>query len=48
MQLLHAIFLGFFILILTYLLLKNSKGVAAIFKSGDPAVVDVTKTLQGR
>lgn len=48
MNLLHAIGLGFFLLILVYLGVKNGTGVAAIFNAGGTQGVNLTKALQGR
>jgi hypothetical protein len=48
MKFMHFLVLMFFVSILLYLGLKNSGGVAQIFTSGGPQVVNLTKTLQGR
>lgn len=48
MSLLHALLLGFFILIALYLGTKNAGGVAQIFNAGGPQVVKITEALQGR
>lgn len=48
MELLHALAFGIFVLILMYLGLSNSGGVAAIFNSGGPQLNTTIKTLQGR
>ncbi len=48
MSLLHAIFFGIFVLILTYLALTNAKGVAGITQYGSNALVANITALQGR
>lgn len=48
MQLAHAIGFGIFLLILTYLGVKNADGVGTIFKSGSQAAVPLITSLQGR
>jgi hypothetical protein len=48
MQLMHAIGLGFFLLILVYLGVTNAAGVASIFNAGGTQGVNLTKALQGR
>jgi hypothetical protein len=48
MKLLHAVFLGFGLLILVYLGLANSSGVVSIFNATGTQTVAATKTLQGR
>lgn len=48
MTILHSILFGMFLLILTYLGVKNSSGVTAIFNSGSGDVNTIAKTLQGR
>lgn len=48
MKEIHAIGLGFGVLIALYLGLTNASGIASIFSSGGPQVVSITKALQGR
>lgn len=48
MSLLHAIFFGIFVLILTYLAVKNSAGVVAVLNSGGSQLTHETSVLQGR
>ncbi len=44
----HAVGLGVFILILTYLGLKNADGVGAVLVGTKVLSIDETKALQGR
>jgi hypothetical protein len=39
---------GTFLMILTFLILTNYKGLTAIMKQGGSTVTQVSKTLQGR
>lgn len=48
MSLLHAIFFGIFILILTYLGLHNANGTVAVLNSGGNQLTHETSVLQGR
>lgn len=48
MQLVHAIFLGIFILIMLYLGLSHGQAATSIIGSGSSALVNNEKTLQGR
>lgn len=48
MKLIHGIALGMGLLILTYLGVKNAGGVATIFNSGGPQIINGVKALQGR
>jgi hypothetical protein len=48
MTLLHALGVGFFILILVYLGVKNANGVVAIFNAGGQNTNQIVKSLQGR
>lgn len=48
MQLAHALSFGIFMLILVYLGVKNSTGVAAIFNVAGTQSNSIIKTLQGR
>ncbi len=48
MSVIHGIFFGIGMLILTYLVVKNADGVASIFSSGGPQLGNTIKALQGR
>ncbi len=48
MKLMHAVGIGFFLLILTYLGVKNGPAVTSIFNAGGVQGVNLTKALQGR
>jgi hypothetical protein len=48
MNAIHAVGVGFFALILTYLAVTHADGVSGILKSGGGTAVDLTKALQGR
>ncbi len=48
MTLIHSLAFGIFILILTYLGVKNAGGVTSIFNSGGTQLNTGIKTLQGR
>lgn len=48
MKIIHALELGFFILVLAYLALKNQAGVNAVFNGTKVGSIDEIKALQGR
>jgi hypothetical protein len=48
MTLIHSIAFGMFLLILTYLGVKNAGGVTSIFNAGGTQINNISKTLQGR
>jgi len=48
MKVIHAIELGFFILVLAYLMLKNPQGVSSVFVGAKVGSIDEIKALQGR
>ncbi len=47
-EVIHAIFFGIFLLILTYLALKNSTGAVAVLNAGGTQLSNESKVLQGR
>jgi hypothetical protein len=47
-EIVHAIFFGIFILILTYLALKNAPGAVSVLNAGGTQLSNESKILQGR